>query len=60
MNKTKIPKVLISYSWTTLDHEQWVLDLAEELVSIHRIDVELDKWSTKEGDDPERFHGKHG
>ena len=51
MNEIKIPRVIISYSWTTLDHEQWVQDFATELVEVHRIDVELDKWSTQEGDD---------
>lgn len=44
------PKLFISYSWTTPQHEQWVLDLAEELVQ-SGVDVILDKWDLKEGHD---------
>lgn len=44
------PKVFISYSWTTPAHERWVLNLAEELIQ-SRIDVVLDKWDLKPGQD---------
>ncbi len=44
------PKVFISYSWTTPSHEEWVLDLATALVQ-NGIDVILDKWHLKEGQD---------
>ena len=36
------PKVFISYSWTTPEHEQRVLDIATELVE-SGIDTILDK-----------------
>ena len=42
--KRQPPSVFISYSWTSPRHEDWVLDLATELRSIHGIDVRLDKW----------------
>lgn len=43
-------KIFISYSWTTPDHEEWVLSLAKRLIS-DGIDVVLDKWDLKEGHD---------
>lgn len=43
-------KVFISYSWSSSDHEEWVVQLAERLVD-DGIDVVLDKWELKEGDD---------
>jgi|ERR1022692_1651625 hypothetical protein len=48
------PKVFISYSWTSLQHEQWVLGLAERL-SGDGIVVTLDKWDLKEGQDKHVF-----
>jgi hypothetical protein len=46
----KINRVFLSYSWSTPDHERWVVDLAERLVA-NGVDVELDKWFLKEGND---------
>lgn len=46
--------VFISYSWTTPSHEKWVIDLAERLIS-NGIDVRLDKWDLKEGNDKYAF-----
>jgi hypothetical protein len=43
-------KVFISYSWTTPEHEEWVLSLGKRLIS-DGIDVVLDKWDLKEGHD---------
>lgn len=43
-------KTFISYCWTTPEHEGWVLNFAEELVSAG-VDVILDKWELKEGHD---------
>ena len=43
----KIPKIFISYSWS---RDALVLDLANRLVS-HGVDVVLDKWDLKEGND---------
>jgi hypothetical protein len=48
------PKMFISYSWTNPDHEAWVVDLAEELVS-QGIDVILDKWNLQPGHDAIAF-----
>lgn len=46
INEEKIKKVFISYSWTNVTHEKWVLELAERLVS-DGVDVVLDKWDLK-------------
>jgi len=35
------PKVFISYSWSTPEHEEWVINLAQRLVS-DGIDVVFD------------------
>ncbi len=47
MKEDKIPKVFISYSWSSDDI---TMPLAERLVS-HGIEVVLDKWDLKEGQD---------
>lgn len=47
----KIPKIFISYSWS---RDALVLDLANRLVS-HGVDVVLDKWDLKEGNDKLEF-----
>lgn len=44
------PKIFISYSWSNDDYIIWVRQLAEELAE-NNIDVELDQWSLREGDD---------
>jgi hypothetical protein len=44
------PKLFISYSWSNPDHEQSVVSLATDLRD-SGIDVILDKWDLKEGDD---------
>lgn len=51
---TEIPKIFISYSWTTPKHEDWVINLAERLVS-DGVDVVIDKWNLKEGHDKYNF-----
>lgn len=48
------PKLFVSYSWTTPDHEKWVLELATDLRE-SGIDVILDKWNLKEGHDAHAF-----
>lgn len=50
----EIPKLFISYSWSSPLHEQWVLDLASELRD-SGVDVILDKWDLKEGNDAIAF-----
>ena len=47
-------KVFISYCWTSKEHEQWVHDLAERLVS-NGVDVKYDKWDLKKGQDKFSF-----
>lgn len=48
------PKVFISYSWTTPDHEAWVLQLATDLVECG-VQAVLDKWDLREGHDAYQF-----
>ena len=48
---SSIPKVFISYSWTVGDK---VLELAERLLA-NGVDVVLDKWDLKEGQDKYTF-----
>jgi len=50
-------KAFISYSWTSEDHERWVIDLATELIE-SGVDVILDKWDLKEGQDKYHFMEK--
>jgi len=50
----KNPKVFISYSWSSPQHEQWVINLATELRQAG-VDVILDKWDLKEGHDAIAF-----
>ncbi|MGB0409404.1 MAG: toll/interleukin-1 receptor domain-containing protein [Opitutales bacterium] len=49
------PLVFISYSHDTREHKQWVLELAQELVREHHVDVILDQWDLEHGDDMARF-----
>jgi len=48
------PKLFISYSWTTPEHEEWTINLATELME-SGVDVILDKWDLKEGNDANAF-----
>jgi hypothetical protein len=48
------PKTFISYSWSSPDHQEWVLDLATQLRE-NGVDVIFDKWDLKEGDDAIAF-----
>ena len=48
------PRLFISYSWSSPEHEQWVLDLATEL-SDSGVHVVLDKWDLREGQDSIAF-----
>jgi hypothetical protein len=51
---TTHPKVFISYSWTSAEHQLFVVDLATALRG-HGIDVILDKWDLKPGQDKHVF-----
>jgi len=48
------PKLFISYSWSSPEHEKWVINLATELVE-NGVDVIFDKWDLKEGQDANAF-----
>ena len=45
-----VPKVFISYAWSSPEHENWVVDLATRLAE-SGVDVILDKWELREGQD---------
>ncbi|AEX54423.1 hypothetical protein GRAQ_04753 [Rahnella aquatilis CIP 78.65 = ATCC 33071] len=51
------PKLFISYSWSNPTHEQWVIELANELTE-SGVHVILDKWDLKEGHDSVAFMEK--
>lgn len=51
MQEDKTPKIFISYSWSS---DALVMPLAERLVT-HGVDVVLDKWDLKEGQDKFAF-----
>lgn len=53
----KIPKVFISYSWTSPEYEDKVLNLAKRLKT-DGINVILDKWLLKPGNDNINFMEK--
>jgi len=53
----KNPKAFISYSWSSPQHEQWVINLATELRQAG-VDIILDKWDLKEGNDAIAFMEK--
>lgn len=48
------PRTFISYSWSTPEHEDWVLRLATDLRELG-VDIVLDKWDLRDGDDPFPF-----
>eukprot|EP00438_Fugacium_kawagutii_P025335 Skav203852 [mRNA] locus=scaffold7657:1253:2201:- [translate_table: standard] len=44
------PKVFVSYAWADPDGDDWVLELAEDLVR-NGVQVILDQWDLREGHD---------
>ena len=48
------PCAFLSYSWSSPQHENWVIDLATRLVE-DGVDVKLDKWDLKPGHDAYQF-----
>ena len=48
------PKLFVSYSWTSEEHERWVISLATSLRE-SGVDVILDKWELREGHDAYHF-----
>ena len=51
IQEDRIPKIFISYAWGSGD---LVLELAQRLAS-HGVDVVVDKWDLKEGQDKYAF-----
>jgi hypothetical protein len=51
---TSNPKAFISYSWSSPEHQQWVLDLATQLTE-NGVDVTIDTWDLREGHDAIKF-----
>lgn len=51
------PKLFISYCWSSEEHEEWVLRLGTELRE-NGVDVILDKWDLKDGNDANAFMEK--
>ncbi len=49
------PRVFISYSWDSLEHKNWVLELAMRLRSEGGVKVTLDYWCLWPGADRERI-----
>ncbi|MEX3745958.1 TIR domain-containing protein [Lysinibacillus xylanilyticus] len=49
MSEIKVPHIFISYSWTSPEHEEWVLELATRLHADDGVEVTLDKWDLKDG-----------
>lgn len=43
-------KVFISYSWGNSDHQEWIANLGTRLMN-DTVDVVLDQWSLKDGQD---------
>ncbi|WP_187625513.1 toll/interleukin-1 receptor domain-containing protein [Pseudomonas congelans] len=50
----KAPKVFISYSWSSEDHESWVVELAEQLMQ-SGVETVLDKWDLQPGHNAFKF-----
>lgn len=50
--------VFISYSWDSTEHQQWVLNLANDLRKKYGIDVILDEYDLKAGSDLPHFMEK--
>jgi TIR domain len=48
-------KVFISYSWDSKEHQDWVLNLANRLITEHGIEVILDQYDLQAGKNMTRF-----
>lgn len=51
----KTRTVFISYSWDSPEHQQWVVNLAKDLIEKYSIDVKLDEYDLKAGSDLPHF-----
>ena len=50
----RIPKVFISYSWTSKEYKESIMNLASQLRH-DGVDVKLDIWDLKQGQDKYAF-----
>lgn len=50
-----VPKAFISYAWSGKEHQEKVLTLANNLVGTHGVDIVLDEWDLKRGQDKYHF-----
>lgn len=50
-----VPVVFISYCWSSEQHKEWVLNLAQKLVSESGVEVILDRWHGVVGHDRFQF-----
>jgi len=53
-SKEKTPTCFISYAWEKPDHQRWVMQLSKDLRN-SGIDVLLDRWNVKPGDNLARY-----
>lgn len=53
-SEQKVPKVFISYSWTSEEHKSNVIEFATHLIN-NRIEVIIDEWDAPEGIDLNYF-----
>jgi hypothetical protein len=49
------PTVFISYSWDSPEHQEWVLTLANDLISQYGVDVLLDRYEMTVGGELTHF-----
>jgi hypothetical protein len=55
---SKREKVFISYSWDNQEHQEWVLNLANDLISKFGVDVILDQYELSAGKELTHFMEK--
>ena len=54
----KAPKVFISYSWTSQEYKEQVLDIADRLIKEDGVEVIIDEYDLKQGQDVVAFMEK--
>lgn len=57
MNDNKTPSAIISYSWDSENHKDWVREIAIRL-RMNGVDVKLDQWHVKPGQSLTQFMEK--
>ena len=56
-SESAVIRAFVSYSWSSPEHEMWVLDLATNLRT-SGVDAVLDKWHLREGQEANAFMEK--